>query len=453
MEAILQKIKKVTESRMPFQEVGKVLSGQGLVYQTHLPNASIGATVFFSCENGEESEGEVVSINDKFCFCIPYKDLAGINRHTKIYLRSLQTQLQLSDELLGKVVDYAGKPLDLKQKLKYFSETRNIYGAPLSPLDRVPIHEPLQLGIKSIDGFITVGKGQRIAIMAGSGVGKSVLMGMISRNTNADVNVIALIGERGREVLDFIQNDLGEEGLKRSVVVVATSDQSPLIRMRAAYSATTIAEFFRDKKKDVMLMMDSVTRFAMASREVSMSVGEPPGPKGYSPSVFGRLPKLLERAGTKENSGSITGIYTVLVEGGDFDEPISDSIRSISDGHILLSRALAQKSFYPAVDVLASVSRVMTKVVKREHIVIANHLRDLMGVYKESEDLINIGAYVKGVNVKLDKAIIIKDDLEALLRQEVEESCEIESLFDAMVNIARKAEKAVNPEIFDDKNR
>ncbi len=288
--------------------------------------------------------------------------------------------------------------------------------------------------------------------MAGSGVGKSVLMGMIARNTNADVNVIALIGERGREVLDFIQNDLGEEGLKRSVVIVATSDQSPLIRMRAAYTATTIAEYFRDKQNDVMLMMDSITRFAMASREVSMSIGEPPGPKGYSPSVFGRLPKLLERAGTKENSGSITGIYTVLVEGGDFDEPISDAIRSISDGHILLSRALAQKSFYPAVDVLASVSRVMNKVVKREHVVIANHLRDLMGVYKESEDLINIGAYVKGVNIKLDKAIIVKNDLEALLKQDVEESCEIETLFDAMVNIARKAEKAVNPEIFTDKS-
>lgn len=452
MEAILQNLRKFTESRMPFQEVGKVLAGQGLVYQTHLPNASIGATVLFSCENGEESEGEVVSLNDKFCYCIPYLDLAGINRHTKIFLKSLQTQLNLSDEILGKVVDYAGNPLNPKEKLNYFSETRNIYGAPLSPLDRIPIHEPLQLGIKSIDGFITVGKGQRIAIMAGSGVGKSVLMGMIARNTSADINVIALIGERGREVLDFIQSDLGVEGLKRSVVIVATSDQSPLIRMRAAYTATTIAEYFRDKKNDVILMMDSVTRFAMASREVSMSIGEPPGPKGYSPSVFGRLPKLLERAGTKENSGSITGIYTVLVEGGDFDEPVSDAIRSISDGHILLSRNLAQKGFYPAVDVLASISRVMNKVVKREHIVIANHLRELMAVYKESEDLINIGAYVKGVNIKLDKAIIIKSDLEALLKQEVEESCELETLFDAMVNIARKAEKAVNPEIFNDKS-
>lgn len=452
MEAILNNLKKFTESRMPFHEVGKVIAGQGLVYQTHLPNASIGATVLFKCENGESSEGEVVSINDKSCYCIPYLDLAGINRHTKIYLKSLQTQLALSDEILGKVVDYAGKPLDAKEKLSYFSESRNIYGSPLSPLDRVPIVEPLQLGVKSIDGFITVGKGQRMAIMAGSGVGKSVLMGMIARNTNANINVIALIGERGREVLDFIQNDLGPEGLKRSVVIVATSDQSPLIRMRAAYTATTIAEFFRDKNNDVMFMMDSVTRFAMASREVSMSIGEPPGPKGYSPSVFGRLPKLLERAGTKLNSGSITGIYTVLVEGGDFDEPISDAIRSISDGHILLSRSLAQRSFYPAVDVLASVSRVMNKVVKREHVVIANHLRDLMGVYKESEDLINIGAYVKGVNVKLDKAIIIKNDLEALLKQDIEETSDIETLFDAMVNIARKAEKAVNPEIFDEKN-
>lgn len=451
MELALRKIKKTTETRTPFVEIGKVISSQGIVYQTILPNATIGATVLFVCENGEESEGEVVSLNASFCFCIPYLDLAGINRHTKIFLKSLQTQIPLTDELLGKVVDYAGKPLDPKESLRYFSEKRNIYGASLSPLARTPIDLPLQLGIKSIDGFMTVGKGQRMAIMAGSGVGKSVLMGMIARNTSADVNVIALIGERGREVLDFIKSDLGDEGLSRSVVVVATSDQSPLIRMRAAYTATTIAEYFRDKNNDVMFMMDSVTRFAMASREVSMSVGEPPGPKGYSPSVFGRLPKLLERAGTKKGSGSITGIYTVLVEGGDFDEPISDAIRSISDGHILLSRTLAQRSFYPAIDVLASVSRVMNKVIKREHLVIANHLRDLMGVYKESEDLINIGAYVKGVNPKLDKAIIIKDDLEALLKQEVGETCELEGLYDAMVNIARKAEKAVNPEIFTEK--
>jgi len=452
MLATLQKVKRYVETSPSFIEVGKVINSQGMVYQTNITNATIGASVLFECENGEKCDGEVVSIQDKSCYCIPYMELTGINRHTKIYLKSVQAQLSLSREMLGKVLDFAGKPFDPEQSMHYFDETRNIYGTPMNPLHRVPITQPVQLGIKSIDGFITVGKGQRIAIMAGSGVGKSVLMGMIARNTNADVNVIALVGERGREVLDFVHADLGEEGLARSVVVVATSDQSPLLRMRAAYTATTIAEYFRDQGKDVMLMMDSVTRFAMASREVSMSVGEPPGPKGYSPSVFGRLPKILERAGTKSSSGSITGIYTVLVEGGDFDEPIADAIRSISDGHIVLSRSLAQRSFYPAIDVLASVSRVMNKVVKREHQLIANHLRDLMSVYKQSEDLINIGAYVKGVNIKLDKAIVIKDDLEALLKQDVGETCDLEMIYDAMVAIARKAEKIINPEIFVDKN-
>jgi flagellum-specific ATP synthase len=329
-------------------------------------------------------------------------------------------------------------------------QQRNLMGRPLNPLDRSPINESLELGVRSIDSFMTIGKGQRMAIMAGSGVGKSVLMGMIARNTKAQVNVIALIGERGREVLDFIQSDLGEEGLKRSVVIVATSDTSPLIRIKAAYTATTIAEYFRDQGQDVMLMMDSVTRFAMAAREISMSLGEPPGPKGYGPSVFGRLPKLLERAGTLQGKGSITGIYTVLVEGGDFDEPIADAIRSISDGHIVLSRKLAEKNFYPAIDVLGSLSRVMTKVVKREHLIVAAHLRDLMGVYKESEDLINMGAYVKGVNQKLDKAMVIKDDLQEFLKQDVHDSSDLDQCFDALVEIARKAEKAINPEIFDE---
>jgi flagellum-specific ATP synthase len=301
---------------------------------------------------------------------------------------------------------------------------------------------------------LTIGKGQRIAIMAGSGVGKSVLMGMIARNSVATVNVIALIGERGREVLDFIKDDLGEEGMKRSVIVTSTSDTSPLMRIKAAYTATTIAEYFRDQGHDVMFMMDSVTRFAMACREVSMSIGEPPGPKGYGPSVFAKLPKLLERMGTKKGAGSITGIYTVLVEGGDFDEPIVDAIRSIADGHIVLTRNLASKNYFPAIDVLQSISRVMNKVVKREHQVLSSHLRDLMSVYSQSEDLINLGAYSKGSNPKLDKAVAIKEDIDKFLKQDYQEKSDYESLFDLMVEIARKGERAVNPELFngDDKS-
>jgi len=273
-------------------------------------------------------------------------------------------------------------------------------------------------------------------------VGKSVLMGMIARNTNADINVIGLIGERGREVLEFIQSDLGEEGIKRSVIVVATSDTSALIRLKAAYTATTIAEYFRDQNQDILLMMDSITRFAMANREIALSSGEPPGQKGYTPSVFAKLPKLMERAGTKKNSGSITGIYTVLVEGGDMDEPIADAVRGISDGHIVLSRQLAAKNHYPAIDVLSSISRVMPKVTSKEHKIVASHLRDLLASYKESEDLITVGAYARGSNAKVDKAIVIYDDLVSLLRQQIEESFTIDELFDRMLEIARKAENS-----------
>jgi flagellum-specific ATP synthase len=282
--------------------------------------------------------------------------------------------------------------------------------------------------------------------MAGSGVGKSVTMGMIAKNTNADINVICLIGERGREVLEFIESDLGPEGLSRSVVVVATSDNSALMKIKSAYTATTIAEYFRDQGSDVILMMDSITRFAMANREIGLSAGEPPGQKGYTPSVFAKLPKLMERAGTKTGAGTITGIYTVLVEGGDMDEPIADAVRSISDGHVVLSRELAARNHYPAIDVLASVSRVMGKVTSKEHRIVSSHLRDLLAAYKESEDLINVGAYVKGTNAKVDKAIAIYDDVIGLLRQDASETSSLDDLYDRMVEMARKAERLTNPE-------
>ena len=449
MKKSLNHIIQSLDQILPYTIVGKVLTSRGQIFETYLPQATVGSRVLFVTDSQEEVEGEVVSIKEKRCFCIPYFEITGINNNTKIYLKNLDNKIYLCPELLGRVVDCSAKPIDHGPNIDNLADSeRSIYSMAINPLDRVTIEDPLYTGIKSIDSFLTIGKGQRIAIMAGSGVGKSVLMGMIARNSVASVNVIALIGERGREVLDFIKDDLGEEGMKRSVIITSTSDTSPLMRIKAAYTATTIAEYFRDLGHDVMFMMDSVTRFAMACREVSMSVGEPPGPKGYGPSVFSKLPKLLERMGTKKGAGSITGIYTVLVEGGDFDEPIVDAIRSIADGHIVLTRDLASKNFYPAIDVLQSVSRVMNKVVKREHIVLSSHLRDLMSIYAQSEDLINLGAYVKGANPKLDKAVAIKDDIDQFLKQDYQEKSDYESLFDLMVEIARKGERAINPDLF-----
>ena len=444
-ELNLGQILRYIENRIPYEKIGKIIGSRGMVYEAAVPRAVLGSNVEFIAENGEKSLGEVVAIKGQHCMVMPYNEISGINSETKIHLKDIVTEIRVSPRMLGRVIDFQGNPMDDKGPIEGPYERRSIYGIPLNPLDRPPIREPLDTGINSINCFMTLGKGQRLAIMAGSGVGKSVLMGMFARNTNADINVIALIGERGREVLEFIQSDLGEEGLKRSVVIVATSDTSALIRTKAAYTATTIAEYFRDQSHDVLLMMDSITRFAMANREIALSTGEPPGQKGYTPSVFAKLPKLMERAGTKKGAGSITGIYTVLVEGGDMDEPIADAVRGISDGHIILSRQLAARNHYPAIDVLGSISRVMPKVSTKEHRIVASHLRDLLAAYKESEDLITVGAYSRGSNPKVDKAIVIYDDLINLLRQQVEEAFTIDELFDRMLEIARKAEKATDP--------
>lgn len=438
-------IHKDFESSTPYLNIGKIQSSHGMLYEATLPRAVLGCCVEFKTQTGESCLGEVVAINGERCKVMPYEDLTGINSETKIYLRELTTTVNVCSEMLGRVVDFQGNPIDGKGPIEGVKSSRSIFGKPINPLNRPPIRQALDTGVNAINSFITAGKGQRLAIMAGSGVGKSTLMGMIARNTSADVNVIALIGERGREVLEFIESDLGEEGLKRSVIVVATSDKSPLIREKAAYAATTIAEYFRDQNEDVILMMDSITRFAMANREIGMSAGEPPGQKGYGPSVFAKLPKLMERAGTKKDAGSITGIYTVLVEGGDMDEPIADAVRAISDGHIVLSRELASRNHYPAIDVLDSVSRVMNKVVAREHSIVSAHLRDLLAAYKETEDLINVGAYARGTNPKVDKAIVVYNDLINLLQQRVEESATIDDIYDQMVEIARKGEVEVDP--------
>lgn len=442
-------VHKAYEYATPYQKIGKVHSNRGMLYEVNLARAVIGSNVEFVTEFGDRCLGEVVSINGNRCLAMPYEEISGINSETRVHLKELTTSIKISHGLLGRVVDFQCRPIDGKGPIDSDDqEMRSIFGAPINPLMRPPIDEALDTGIHSINAFMTAGKGQRFAIMAGSGVGKSVTLGMIAQNTSADINVIALIGERGREVLEFIENDLGPEGLKRSVVVVATSDSSALIRMKAAYVATTVAEYFRDQHNDVLLMMDSITRFAMANREISLSAGEPPGQKGYTPSVFARLPKLMERAGRISTGGSITGIYTVLVEGGDMDEPIADAVRAIADGHIILSRELASRNQFPAIDVLQSLSRVMNKVATREHRVVASHLRDLMAAYRENEDLINVGAYARGSNPKVDKALVIYDDLMQLLRQEqgMNEYLRIEELYDRMVELARKAEQSVNPE-------
>jgi len=332
----------------------------------------------------------------------------------------------VGEELVGRVLDGLGRPMDDKGPINpgIFYRTDN---KPPNPMTRKRIAEPLPLGVRAIDGLLTIGKGQRVGIFAGSGVGKSTLMGMIARNTKADVNVIALIGERGREVREFIERDLTEEGLSRSVVVVATSDQPALIRLKGAMVATAIAEYFRDSGKDVLLLMDSLTRYAMAQREVGLSIGEPPVSRGYTPSVFSVFPKLLERAGTSEK-GSITGLYTVLVDGDDLTEPVTDTARGILDGHIVLSRALANKNHYPSIDVLASVSRVMSDIIDKQHKKYASEVKKTLAIHREAEDLINIGAYVKGSNEKIDYAIECIDAITAFLQQDTDQKVTFEEV-------------------------
>jgi len=364
-------------------------------------------------------------------------------------LKRSSPTIRVGNSLLGRVLDATGEPMDGKGPIDWASDDsailKALYEAPSHPLERTVIEQPLDLGVRALNGLLTIGRGQRVGIMAGSGVGKSVLLGMMARNTKADINVIALIGERGREVREFIERDLGEEGLARSVVIVATSDKSPLLRMRGAILAASIAEFFRDQSKDVLLLMDSVTRFCMAQREIGLSLGEPPATKGYPPSVFAMLPKLLERAGTGVNGGSITGLYTVLVEGDDMDDPIADSARSILDGHIVLSRKIAQKNHFPAIDVLASASRVFRSVTTEAQQDFAGKIKEWMALYNQAEDLINIGAYAKGSNPKIDQAIASIDRINMFLRQRVEESGTFDESVALMQAIVRVAEASSAP--------
>jgi flagellum-specific ATP synthase len=411
----------------PIRVNGKVSEIVGLIVEGHGPAASIGDVCGIIPVNGDTPlEAEVVGFKKGRVLLMPLQSIQGLGPGCKIVSLGRKAAIGVGRGLLGRVIDGLGNPIDNKGPIE-FSAEYPIYADPINPLDRGRIVEPMDLGIRTLNALFTCGKGQRMGIFSGSGVGKSVLMGMIALNTEADVNVIGLIGERGREVREFLEKNLGEEGLRRSVVVVAASDMHPLVRMRAAYVATTVSEYFRDQGNNVLLMVDSLTRFAMAQREVGLSVGEPPTTKGYTPSVFSLLPKLLERSGIVEGVGSITGLYTILVEGDDFNEPISDAARSILDGHISLSRSLANKNHYPAIDVLQSISRVMIDIVNKEQKNKANELLNIVATYKKAEDLINIGAYVKGSNPEIDYAIRMIEKVNGFLRQNIGEKIDFES--------------------------
>lgn len=420
----------VQEARHIVQE-GSVVKVSGIVAEANGPGLSIGSLCTIKNVQGEDIEAEVVGFKDNRVIVMPLGELIGVKPGSKIIYRTNKATVPVGDAYLGRVIDGLGRPLDGKSLVKPDLEYP-VYGKRLNPMNREIISDVLDVGVRSINALTTIGKGQRIAIMAGSGVGKSVLMGMIARNTSADVIIIGLIGERGREVREFVERNLGEEGLKKSVVVAATSDMPALVRIRGSYTATALAEYFRDKGLDVILIMDSLTRYAMSLREVGLAAGEPPSAKGYTPSVFNQLPKIMERAGTVEKKGSITGIYNVLVEGDDMNEPIADAVRSIADGHIVLSRALAHKGHYPAVEPLASISRVMNDIVEPDHLDIARELKRTLSVYRESEDLINIGAYADGSDPEIDYAKSKIHDINAFLQQRTSESVSFKESVDRL---------------------
>ena len=415
------------------KSLGKVVKVVGLTIESIGPNANLNdLCLIVSKDKTQTVMAEVVGFRDDRILLMPYGNVEGVGIGSTVESTMEPLKVKVGENLLGKVLDGLGNTLDHSEL--DLEITYSVEAEPPDPMSRKLIDEVLSLGVKAVDGMITVGKGQRIGIFAGSGVGKSTLLGMFARNTKADINVIALIGERGREVREFIERDLGEEGLRRSVVVVATSDKPALIRKKAAKTATAIAEYFRDQGRDVLLMMDSLTRFSMAQREIGLASGEPPVSRGYPPSVYSEMPKLLERAGNSEN-GSITGLYTVLVDGDDFNEPITDTARGILDGHIMLTRKMANKNHYPAIDVLQSISRVMTSVVTDEHKKMAGKLKMVLATYNEAEDLVNIGAYKKGSNKSIDYALTKIDAVNEFLQQEVDEKLEFNQIVDSLAII------------------
>jgi flagellum-specific ATP synthase len=423
-----------------FKRFGRVKRVVGLMIESQGPESSIGdvCNIYVGHHKKRKIQAEVVGFREETVILMPYTTIQDISPGSLVEATLKPLEIKVGAGLIGNVIDSLGNPLDgsfLPKGLIAVPTDK----APPNPMQRPPIEETIEVGVRMIDSLLTVGNGQRVGIFAGSGVGKSTLLGMIARNTTADLNVIALIGERGREVREFIERDLGEEGLKRSIVIVATSDQPALMRIKGAFTATAIAEYFRDKGLNVMMMMDSVTRVAMAQREVGLAIGEPPTTKGYTPSVFAILPKLLERTGTNEY-GSITGFYTVLVDGDDMNEPIADSVRGILDGHFVLDRELANKGQYPAINVLKSISRIMNHIVPEEHVLAAERLRDLLSTYINSEDLINIGAYKKGSSKEIDEAIRLYPQIISFIKQKTEEKVTLEESVNQLFQLIGKGD-------------
>ena len=436
MDSIFELGRARVATLQPITQIGRVRRVTGLVAEVEGVVLPVGAGVEIQTTAGSVVPGEVVGFYDDVAFVMPLGTLRGVARFDPVRSTTAAQRIGVSEEMLGRVVDSFGKPLDDGPEI-FATESYPLHAPAPAPMERPRITAPLPTGIRAIDGFVTLAKGQRVGLFSGSGIGKSVLLGMIARNTEADVTVLALVGERGREVREFVEKDLGEEGRRRTVVVVETSDRPALLRVRAPFAATAVAEYFRDQGKDVLLLMDSITRTAMSQREIGLSIGEPPATRGYPPSVFALFPRLMERAGATQH-GSITGIYNVLVEADDMNEPISDAVRGILDGHIWLARELAERSQYPAVDPLASISRLMIDVVDPVHMEAAQQLKSHLAVYRDAEDMINIGAYVKGSNPKIDAAIEKFPATVEFLKQGIRETVAFDQTVGRMVELVKK---------------
>lgn len=431
---MFKKIPQMVAKAEVVSHIGKIENVVGMSIEASGGRSGVGDIVMiYNEEQNRQVPAEVVGFKDGKVQLMTYEPTSGITSGSFVRNTRRRLKVPVGNFLRGRIINALGEPLDGKEEFQP-TQFYTVNSSYTNPLSRPPIRERLEFGVKAIDGLNTIGKGQRIGIFAGSGVGKSTLMGMIAKNVKADINVIALVGERGREVLEFVQKDLGEEGMNRSVLVVATSDQPAMLRMKCPLVATTIAEYFRDRGNDVLLMMDSLTRYAMAQREVGLAIGEPPIARGYTPSIYAELPKLLERSGNF-NQGSITGVYTVLVEGDDTNEPISDTVRGILDGHIVLSRQLASENHFPAIDIGASISRLMVEVVSKEHRILASRFRNMMGLYQKNADLISIGAYKKGSNGALDEAVSKIDRMNQFLEQDIDESFEYHETLELMKEI------------------
>ena len=435
----LEKTLSIFEKNIKKKEIlsleGKVVRIVGVTIEAIGPDAAVGDLCSIKLKNKNEALAEMVGFSDNRTLLMPFEEINGLYVGASVKKKDEKVSVKVGEDVLGRVLDGLGRPID--GSVINSKEEKSIYDSPPNPLIRKRISSPLSVGVRAIDGMMTLGKGQRISIMAGSGVGKSTLLGMIARNTEADINIIGLIGERGREVREFIERDLGEEGLKKSIVIVSTSDQPALMRVKALYTATTMAEYFRDKGKNVLLMVDSLTRWAMAQREIGLSIGEPPATRGYTPSVFANLPKILERAGNS-SVGTMTGIYTVLVEGDDMNDPIGDAVRGIVDGHIVLSRKLADSAHYPAIDILSSVSRLMSSVSSKEHLEAMRKIKDLYATYKEAKDLIEVGAYKSGMNKKIDASILEIENINEFLTQGVNEYDSFDSIVNKLITISNR---------------